>query len=225
MFAILTNNQSSAENIPVEILDWKCRSSAIRSVADKNRGHQEMLMTDLPFHMRKRTRLYRQVGNLGLFFQRSNGGDVPARQSCEVERDTSVREKPMADLRDYLAEERTFLAWIRTGIALMGFGLVVIAHFDLFADEPLITQRASGLHPHGPSLWFGTALVAIGVAVNLFSAQRFMRLVGELTRDQFVHRSLSMQGVIVALCLALLGIAMTIYLTLFMAQPPAALHA
>ena len=96
--------------------------------------------------------------------------------------DTSIKEKPMADLRDYLAEERTFLAWVRTGIALMGFGLVVIAHFELFADEPHIAQRASGLHPHGPSLWFGTALVAIGVAVNLVSAQRFMRLVGELNR-------------------------------------------
>jgi putative membrane protein len=183
-----------------------------------------MIMTDLPFHMRKRTGLYRQVGNLGLFFHRSHGGDVPAHRSLEVERDTSAREKPIADLRDYLAEERTFLAWIRTGIALMGFGLVVVAHFDLFADESLITQRGSGLHPHGPSLWFGTALVAIGVAVNLFSAQRFMRLVGELNRDQFAHRSLSMQGVIVALVLALLGIAMTIYLTLFVAQSPGAPH-
>jgi len=43
-----------------------------------------------------------------------------------------------------------------------------------------------------------------------------------LNRDQFLHRSLSMQGVIVALLLALLGTAMTIYLTLF--QPPDALH-
>ena len=51
-----------------------------------------------------------------------------------------------------------------------------------------------------------------------------MRLVGELNRDQFVDRSLSKQGVIVALFLALLGIAMTIYLTLFLAQPPDALH-
>jgi putative membrane protein len=32
---------------------------------------------------------------------------------------------PVAQLRDYLAEERTFLAWIRTGISLMGFGFVV----------------------------------------------------------------------------------------------------
>ncbi len=154
--------------------------------------------------------------------RRALAGDVHACQSSEVEMDTLPKQKPMADLRDYLAEERTFLAWVRTGIALMGFGLVVIAHFELFADEPHIAQRASGLHPHGPSLWFGTALVAIGVAVNLVSAQRFMRLVGELNRDQFLHRSLSLQGVIVALLLALLGTAMTIYLTLF--QPPDALH-
>jgi putative membrane protein len=151
-------------------------------------------------------------------------GDARACQSSEAEMDTSIKEKPMADLRDYLAAERTFLAWIRTGIALMGFGLVV-AHFELFADEPHITQCASGVHPHEPSLWFGTALVAIGVAVNLISAQRYLRLVGELNRGQFVHRSLSKQGVIVALFLALLGIAMTIYLTLFLAQPPDALHA
>jgi len=138
---------------------------------------------------------------------------------------SSVKEKPMADLRDYLAEERTFLAWIRTGIALMGFGLLV-AHFELFADEPRITQHASGVHPHWmASLWFGTALVAIGVAVNLFSAWRYMRLVGQLNRGQFLDRSLSKQGMIVALFLALLGIAMTIYLPSTLGQPVDALHA
>jgi putative membrane protein len=143
---------------------------------------------------------------------------------CEGEMDTPIKEKPVADLRDYLAEERTFLAWIRTGIALMGFGLVV-AHFELFADEPDIAQHTAGVHPHGPSLWFGAALVAIGVAVNLFSAWRYTRLVGELSRGEFVHRSISKQGVMVALFLALLGIAMTIYLTLTLGQPPDALRA
>ncbi len=115
----------------------------------------------------------------------------------------------MAQLRDYLAEERTFLAWIRTGIALMGFGFVVLP-----AGQP-----------HELSVWFGAALIAIGAIVNLFSARRFMRLVGDLNRDQFADRSLSKQGVIVALFLALLGIAMTIYLTLFLAQPLHGLHA
>src|ERR1700754_2054780 len=121
--------------------------------------------------------------------------------------DTPIKGKPAADLRDYLAEERTFLAWIRTGIALMGFGFLV-AHFGIFADEP--TRYATGHQPHQLSLWFGTALIAIGVTVNLFSARRYMRLIGELNSGQFVHRSLSKQGVVVALFLALLGIAMAI---------------
>ncbi len=136
--------------------------------------------------------------------------------------DTPIKDDPVADLRDYLAEERTFLAWIRTGIALMGFGFVV-AHFGVFADES--TPHASGVHPHEFSLWCGTALIAIGVIVNLFSARRYMRLVGELSRGQFIHRSLSKQGVIVALSLALLGIAMTIYMILVLSQWPEVLHA
>jgi putative membrane protein len=43
-----------------------------------------------------------------------------------------------AGMRDYLAEERIFLAWIRTGHALMGFGFVV-AHLDV--DEPKVAQH------------------------------------------------------------------------------------
>jgi putative membrane protein len=142
---------------------------------------------------------------------------------AEVEMDASIKLKPVADLRDYLAEERTFLAWIRTGIALMGFGFVV-ARFGIFGDEPQMSQQTQAVHPHEFSLWVGAALVAIGATVNLFSAQRFARLVGKLNRDHFVDRSLSRQGVIVALFLALLGIAMTIYLILFLAHPPGALH-
>jgi putative membrane protein len=132
--------------------------------------------------------------------------------------DAPIKTKPVADLRDYLAEERTFLAWIRTGIALMGFGFLV-AHFGIFADEPDSTLRASGVQSHELSLWFGTALIAIGVVVNLLSARRYARLIGELNRGQFVHRSLSKQGVIVALLLALLGVAMTIYMILVLAPP------
>jgi putative membrane protein len=101
--------------------------------------------------------------------------------------DTPIKEKPVADLRDYLAEEWTFLAWIRTGIAFMGFGFVV-ARFGIFGDEPPMTQQTLSGQPQVFSLWFGVALIAIGIAVNLFSARRFMRLAA-LNRDQFGHRS------------------------------------
>jgi putative membrane protein len=128
---------------------------------------------------------------------------------------TPIQGKPAADLRDYLAHERTFLAWLRTGTGLMGFGFVA-ARFGLFADEPHVMQSASGTQAHELSLWFGAALVVFGVAVILFSARRYMRLIRELNRGQFVHCSLSKEAVIVAMLLALFGIAMAIYLTLFL---------
>jgi putative membrane protein len=142
----------------------------------------------------------------------------------KVEMDTPIKTKPAVDLRDYLAEERTLLAWIRTGIALMGFGFVV-ARFGIFGDQADMSQQTQAVHPHEFSLWFGAALIAIGATANLFSAQRFAGLVGKLNRDQLADRSLSKQGAIVALFLALLGIAMAIYLTLFLAPPPGALQA
>jgi putative membrane protein len=127
--------------------------------------------------------------------------------------DTPVGEKPAADLRDYLAEERTFLAWIRTGLTLMGFGFVV-ARFGLFLQAMQLTQGGPAARPHGLSPWFGTAIIAAGVVVNLLSIRRHLRLVGELNRGQFAARGPSRQAVILALFLALVGIAMAVYLTL-----------
>src|SRR5258706_3883397 len=80
-----------------------------------------------------------------------------------------------ADLRDYLAAERTFLAWIRTGLALMGFGFVV-ARFGLFLQQLRFFDYAPSAPSYGVSLWFGTALIAVGVVVNLSSAWRHVRL-------------------------------------------------
>jgi putative membrane protein len=116
-------------------------------------------------------------------------------------------------LRDYLAEERTFLAWIRTGLALMGFGFVV-ARFGLFLAELQLSRDGAAAPPNRSSLWFGTAFIAVGVVVNLFSIRRHRRLVAELNRGQFADRRPSQEAVILALFLALVGVAMAFYLTL-----------
>jgi uncharacterized protein (DUF302 family)/uncharacterized membrane protein YidH (DUF202 family) len=122
---------------------------------------------------------------------------------------TEIRQRD--DLRDYLAAERTFLAWIRTGLALMGFGFVV-ARFGLFLQQLRLIDHAPPASSYGVSLWFGTALIAVGVTVNLSSSWRHIRLVRELDQGEAgCSRSLA-PTVATALFLALVGLAMAIYL-------------
>ena len=113
--------------------------------------------------------------------------------------------------RDYLAAERTFLAWIRTGLALMGFGFVV-ARFGLFLRALQTSQPNLPSQSYGLSFWFGTALILLGVIVNILSARHHVRLVQDLNRGGSAVNRPSSLAVVVALLLAVVGLAMAIYL-------------
>ena len=121
---------------------------------------------------------------------------------------------PSDDFRDprvYLAVERTFLAWIRTGLALMGFGFVV-ARFGLFLRELAAVRAIATSGPSGLSVPVGTALILIGVVVNVLAAVSHVRSVRKLNQGAFTMGRPSVTAIVVAMLLATAGLAIAIYL-------------
>lgn len=87
------------------------------------------------------------------------------------------------DPRVYFAAERTLLAWVRTGLAMMGFGFVV-ARFGLFLREVTALQAVPPPQQHGLSLWVGVTLVVLGVAVNAAAALKHWETIRRLETGQ-----------------------------------------
>lgn len=110
------------------------------------------------------------------------------------------------------AIERTLLAWVRTGLALMGLGFVV-ARFGLFLHEiEAVRQDAMPKASTGLSLWIGTALILLGVVVNLLISAEHLRLMRHMQSVPPYGVRSWLLGVGVSLLLGMLGIAMAAYL-------------
>ncbi len=115
------------------------------------------------------------------------------------------------DPRLALAAERTLLAWVRTSLAMMGFGFIV-AKFGLFLREIAAVNGVPLRAGAGLSLWIGGALVVLGVVVNFVTAIRHVRTIRGLLRGEPYQVSVWSVGVIVTLIIAVLGLILTAYL-------------
>lgn len=117
----------------------------------------------------------------------------------------------MEDPRTYFAAERTFLAWIRTGLGLMGVGFAV-ARFGLFLRE----MRASELHMQirgsGLSVYAGVALVILGVGILVSGVVHHIRTVRELRSGTWLPGRVSVPAITLGILLATVGIGMAVYL-------------
>jgi putative membrane protein len=132
---------------------------------------------------------------------------VATQQADKPERRKDGAEDP----RVRFAAERTLLAWIRTGLALMGFGFVV-ARFGLFLREMAVARQATPIHSYGWSLWIGTGLVVLGIAVVLLAAAQHWRILQRLNRGEGYIAPRWSLGLVVSVLLAILGAAMVAYL-------------
>jgi putative membrane protein len=121
---------------------------------------------------------------------------------------------------DHASNERTFLAWVRTGIATIAFGFVV-EKFNLFARTiaeanasdaatRLRLERFSGAFSH----YDGLALILIGMAIIVLSLFRFVRT-SRMIDDEQSHTAGGIKvELVVAVALGLIVMSMTAFFAL-----------
>jgi len=120
--------------------------------------------------------------------------------------------------RVHMANERTFLAWIRTSIAIMAFGFVV-EKFALFVKqmEFFLGRAVAGggtFPPHvtpGYSSIFGILLVALGASMGALAFVRYKKVERQIDEDAY-HPSLILD-ILLAISVLAIGIFLVIYLS------------
>src|SRR5271155_3977024 len=115
---------------------------------------------------------------------------------------------------DHAANERTFLAWVRTAIAVMAFGFV-IERFDLFLKY-IAPQAAQGMiAPHGGAFAnaAGLAFIVLGVAIIVIADWRFVQTARDIDSEVEMASPGERFDLALAGMIGLLGAALFLYLS------------
>lgn len=85
--------------------------------------------------------------------------------------------------RDHLANERTFLAWVRTGAAIVVFGFA-IGRFSI-ALRQLAALQGHPMHRSGISVWMGASSIVLGVLMVIAGLFRYRQTRDRLDKGAF----------------------------------------
>jgi putative membrane protein len=115
---------------------------------------------------------------------------------------------------DHAANERTFLAWVRTAIAVMAFGFL-IERFDLFLKFAVPQMAQQQAAPHGQMFAnaAGLAFIAIGIAMIVIAGIRFVRTAKGIESEADVPSPGERFDVALAVLIGLLGVSLFLYMS------------
>lgn len=114
---------------------------------------------------------------------------------------------------DHAANERTFLAWVRTAIAVMAFGFV-IERFDLFLSiaAPRATLPQIASHNQAFANVAGLAFVGIGVITIIIAGFRFARTAKAIEAEEALPSPGERFDIALSVLIGLLGVSLFLYL-------------
>jgi len=118
------------------------------------------------------------------------------------------------DLQMHLANERTFLAWIRTSIGIMAFGFVVekfalfIKKLSYFLAKPNTVEAVPS--SIGYSSIFGIVLVAMGALIGVLAFVRYKKVKREI--DENTYQPSIILDILVAMGILSIGIFLVLYM-------------
>jgi putative membrane protein len=115
---------------------------------------------------------------------------------------------------DHAANERTFLAWVRTAIAVMAFGFLV-EKFDLFLEiaAPSLAGRALSVPGQKFANFVGLSLIIVGTGMVAIAGLRFLQIAKQIDSPQSLPGTGSRLDLALAALLVLLGCALFFYLS------------
>ena len=121
---------------------------------------------------------------------------------------------------DHAANERTFLAWIRTSLAVIAFGFF-LAKLNVFVD---VTSGGSLPHPLAENAgafvavaarYAGLAMVVTGLAIIGRSSTGFERTRRAIDRDEVIRMPRSHVESLLSVALAIAVAIFYVYLAVF----------
>jgi len=130
----------------------------------------------------------------------------------EITEDKTTEE--VRNRRVHMANERTFLAWIRTSIGIMAFGFVV-EKFALFMKQMSFfiekSSIVSTLPPApGYSAIVGIFLVGFGTLMSLLAFIRYKKVNRQIDEDSY--KPSSILDILLLMAVMVVGIFLVIYL-------------
>jgi putative membrane protein len=118
------------------------------------------------------------------------------------------------NFRDHAANERTFLAWIRTAIAVMAFGFL-IERFDLMLKAAGLAAGAA--KPPAPERELaniaGISAIVVGTLLFVLATVRFLRNAAMIDNEEQLAVPGSRMDIVLGGLLSVMGISLLVYLS------------